>query len=311
VLNNIIHDCNLAGVGFNNKEWYYVIHNTVYNNAWTSGYQGSGIGLVVVQCIEKGVAQCASGNTYAGGTGTYTPSGMDLVYGKPFHIIVSGNVVYNNKIAANNPVGCGNHTDGNGIIMDTFFDETTLSIVYPYQSLVAGNVSFTNGARGVHVFRTSNVTVANNTVYGNGTDNCINGYYTGDLSMQGGSNNVWVNNVSQAVMSTNNAACGQYCGGRNSPLVAGDGAGVTSSNNTYSHNVLFGGLGVQLFDADVNYFSCSSNKCATDPQLINPTKTNFAIQLTSPAVGYGLPGYYLTGSPVDTGACSNVLATCQ
>jgi parallel beta-helix repeat protein len=266
---------------------------------------------VVVQCIEKGVAQCASGNTYAGGTGTYTPSGMDLTYGKPFHIVVSGNNVYNNMIAANNPVSCGSHTDGNGIIMDSFVDETTATLVYPYQSLVAGNVSYANGGRGIHVFRTSNVTVANNTVYGNGTDTCLNAYYLGDLSMAGGSNNVWVNNIAQTVMSANNAACGQYCGGRNSPLVAGDTAGFVDNNNTYSHNVVVGGAGVQLFANDVNYFTCSSNKCSTDPQLINPTKANFAIQLTSPAVGYGLPGYYLTGSPVDTGACSNVLASCQ
>jgi hypothetical protein len=48
-LNNIIHHCNLAGVNLSGKEWYYTIHNTIYHNSFSSGYQGSGIGYVVVQ----------------------------------------------------------------------------------------------------------------------------------------------------------------------------------------------------------------------------------------------------------------------
>src|SRR6202046_5328374 len=186
VLNNILHDCNLAGISFNNKEWYYVINNTIDHNSWTSGFQGSGLGFVVVQCVESGNSACASGSTYAGGTGTYVPSGMDLTYAPPFHNVVKGNNVFDNMIAATNPVGCGAHTDGNGIIMDTFLDETTLTLVYPFQTLITGNVSYDNGGRGIHVFRTSNVTVANNTVYGNGTDTCINAFWLADLSQAGG-----------------------------------------------------------------------------------------------------------------------------
>jgi hypothetical protein len=100
------------------------------------------------------------------------------------------------------------------------------------------------------------------------------------------------------------------CGGRNAPLVAGNGAGIIDSNNSYQHNVLYGGNGVQLFDNDVSTFSCSNNKCSTNPMLASPATNNYAIQSTSPAIGYGLPGYYLTSSPVDTGACSKALATC-
>ncbi len=40
-LNNLIHNCNESGVQFNNKEWFYVINNTIYNNSGSSGYQGS------------------------------------------------------------------------------------------------------------------------------------------------------------------------------------------------------------------------------------------------------------------------------
>ena len=145
ILDNIIHHCNLSGVSFNNKEWYYVQQNLVYHNSWTSGYQGSGISFVVTQCVEAKNPSCASGNTYSGSTGNYVPAGMDLTYMAPFHNVVSGNVVYDNRIASNNLVGCGAHTDGNGIIMDTFVDMSTFSIVYPYQTLLTQNISFSNG----------------------------------------------------------------------------------------------------------------------------------------------------------------------
>jgi parallel beta-helix repeat protein len=310
IINNVIHHCNLAGVSLNNKEWYYVQQNTVYHNSWTSGYQGSGISLVVVQCIEKQNKACASGATYSGGTGTYVPSGMDLTYMPNFHNVISGNIVYNNMIAANNPVACGAHTDGNGIIMDTFFDMATLSIVYPYQTLVSSNISFSNGGRGVHVFRTSNVTVANNTTFGNGTDTCINAYYLADLSQAGGSNNVWINNIAQSQETPANPACGTYCGNRNTPFVAGNGAGVADENNTYADNVTFGGYGVQLFNNDTSYFSCSSNKCGTNPMMANPISGNFALVSASPVLNYGKLLSYVPTQAAYTGACSSALESC-
>ena len=310
IINNIIHHCNLAGVSFNNKEWYYVQQNIVYHNSWTSGYQGSGISFVVVQCIEKQNKACASGATYSGGTGAYVPSGMDLTYMPNFHNVVSGNIVYNNMIAANNPVACGAHTDGNGIIMDTFLDNSTLSIVYPYQTLVSSNISFSNGGRGIHVFRTSNVTVANNTAFSNGTDNCINAYFLADLSQAGGTNNVWINNIAQSEETAANPSCGTYCGNRNTPFVAGNSAGVTDQNNTYADNVTFGGYGVQLFDNDSSYFSCSSNKCGTNPMMINPVRGNFALVSMSPVLNYGQLLSYVPAQVAYTGACSSTLESC-
>ncbi|HVJ50812.1 MAG TPA: hypothetical protein VM689_00005, partial [Aliidongia sp.] len=155
----------------------------------------------------------------------------------------------------------------------------------------------------------SNVTVANNTVYGNGTDNCMPGIAIGDLSMQGGSNNVWINNVAQAVLTPTNSACA-FCGGANAPLVAGNGDTFVDTNNTYANNVTYGGLGVQLFDNDVNYFSCASNKCDTNPMLVSPAGSNFAVQANSPTIGYGQVVSLLQASPVFAGACSSLFTTC-
>jgi parallel beta-helix repeat protein len=245
-----------------------------------------------VQCIEQGNSNC-----YTSGPATdygYVPSGNDLSSAtpggySPFHNVVAWNSVYNNRIAPYNSVACGSHTDGNGIIMDTFLDLYSQTLVFPYQTLVSNNVSYYNGGRGVHVFRTSNVTVANNTVYNNGTDYCINAYYLADLSQSGGSNNLWINNAALSVLTaqyTGSAGCSmsgnEYCGARNAPLVAGDAAGITDSNNTYINNTTAGGQGVQLFNNDVNYFSCSNNHCSTNPLFESAT----AGALTSPVVVY-------------------------
>jgi parallel beta-helix repeat protein len=103
--------------------------------------------------------------------------------------------------------------------------------------LVYGNLAYANGGRGIHVFASANVTVANNTAYGNGMDTCINAYYLSDLSQAGGSNNIWINNVAQSVLTAANPTCvdaipdgvngkTSFCGNRNAPLVAGNGRGI-------------------------------------------------------------------------------------
>jgi hypothetical protein len=51
LLNNAVHHCNLSGISLAWKEWYYIINNEVYDNSFTSGWQGSGISLVVIECI--------------------------------------------------------------------------------------------------------------------------------------------------------------------------------------------------------------------------------------------------------------------
>jgi parallel beta-helix repeat protein len=315
VLNNIIHHCNLAGISLSGKEWYYSIHNTVYHNAWTSGFQGSGIGYVVVQCIEAGGKNCyTSGIAGIPASGySYVPSGNDVTFNPPagydpFHNVVAWNDVYDNRIASYNSIGCGNHTDGNGIIMDTFQDMFTNTLDYPYQTLVMYNTSHGNGGRGIHVFITSNTTVANNTVYGNGTDNCIPAVALGDLSQQGGANNVWVDNIAQTVQSPANSKC-QYCGGSNAPLATGNVGSVVDLNNTYSHNILYGGIGVQLYDNDVTYFSNTPEQVGVDPHLVNPAGSNFALQPNSTAIGYGATVPYLLPAS-DVGACPSASATC-
>jgi parallel beta-helix repeat protein len=327
-LNNIAHHCNVSGIGFNNKEWFYVIHNTVYHNSWSSGYQGSGISFVVLQCIEARGTNCYTSGipSVPSSDYNYTPSGNDVVFNPPagyypFHNVVAWNVAYNNRINYNNPVGCAYHTDGNGIIMDTFFDGFSNTLAYPYQTLVMNNVSYYNGGRGIHVFAASNVTVANNTVFNNITDTCFLGTAPGELSQQGGLHNVWINNLSKAVTNINNNACS---------MTAGNGRGVTDMNNSYYKQVINGVNGSPcIFDNDRTYFSCSNNKCNTDPGYVNatagvagvaggapaggtwiPGNANFAITTTSPAYNSAQRETYLPSQNTDAGACNHTLTTC-
>ena len=109
-----------------------------------------------------------------------------------------------------------------------------------------------------------------------------------------------------------------------------DPADTWSNNITQlqgGHNSCWGAFGQDaptgenpMWNADT--YSCSSNKCATNPLWANvgntsfgtettpPVGANFALQASSPAIGYGLPEPYLSPQSVDVGACYHTLASC-
>jgi len=123
VLNNLIHGYGQSGVQMNDGEYFYVLHNTIYNNANVScGAQGSGISLSALKA--------ASG---------YTPTAMDTAWG--FRNVVEFNESYNNTLTqcgtASNPY----NTDGNGIIFDTWDGSGTTFGPYAGSALAATEVS--------------------------------------------------------------------------------------------------------------------------------------------------------------------------
>ncbi len=311
VMNNIIHGYGQAGVNINDGDYFYVLHNTVYNNAGvTCDAQGSGIGMVVEKAAPN-----------------YTPSGMDLTYKSPFHIVVSYNISHDNIMTA-----CGSgtdpyDTDGNGIIMDTFNNAGAGNILYPFQSLVSFNSVYNNGAKGIQIFRTSNVTAANNTAYNNNLDPYDTAALRGEITVAGGAGNTIINNIAIALpaSSGSDARCAgvdytvspwlfpQPCPLQwNSPFGGGTSAGVVDANNSWSNNISLGGpaLGIgwnqgpsgnNIWAADS--FSCAINDCNIDPQLVSPSTGNFFLTLpTSPALNFGLAESYLSASSVDVGA---------
>ncbi len=313
IINNIIHGYGQAGVGTGGGEYFFFLHNLAYDNVNVAcSAQGSGLGMVIARA-------------FAG----YTPTSADLVWA-PFHNVIEFNVAHDNIInqcgTASNPYD----TDGNGIIIDTFNNAGSTNIDYTYQTLVANNVTYNNGGKGVHVFRSDYVTIANNTAYNNNLDPFNSGIGRGEIDSFYGQNNVIINNIAYAVPAA--SPSDPRCDGVNytntapytCPLmtnVAFDGASTPgTTSNVWSNNLSFGGAPPYGWGPDGNIMlspdtmNCSAgtdpNQCNIDPNFVNVPGSNFALQSGSPAIAYGQTQPYLPASAIDAGACPSALTQC-
>jgi hypothetical protein len=92
----------------------------------------------------------------------------------------------------------------------------------------------------------------------------------------------------------------------NAPFLGGNPRG----QNSWSFNIAWGNDPV-MYDTD--QFSAAENLVDTDPRLVDPAGSNFALQSGSPAIGAGTEVPYWppsTPGTVDIGACAASLATC-
>lgn len=316
VLNNLIHGFGQSGVQMNDGEYFYVLHNHIYGNSHvTCDAQGSGISFAVPKAFTS-----------------YGPTADDTVNPNPligtfgsFHNVVAWNVLHGNALTQCGTASSEYDTDGEGIIMDTFDNQGTTNVLYPDQTLVAYNIAYQNGGRGIEVFRTSFVTVANNTTYDNMLDPFDNATSRGDITISGGHNNTVVNNIAYPIPAT--SVSDPRCQSTNPcylmdnvAFLGGSAAGETDANNVWTHNISFGGTppyvnqsGNAIFSPDTINCTLSGsnpNQCNVDPKLVNAASFNFALQTGSVAIGYGLSQTYLTGQPTDVGACNAALSSC-
>jgi parallel beta-helix repeat protein len=312
VINNIIHGFGQSGIDMGGGEYLYYIHNLSYANSHvTCDAQGSGIGIVIPRAATD-----------------YTPTTMDNQYA-PFHNLVMWNVSRDNMLTE-----CGNatspyDTDGNGIIMDNFNNNST-GIAYPYQTLVANNIVYGNGGGGVKAFFSSFVTIANNTAYNNNLDPFNVGTGRGEIGTFAGNHNTFLNNIAYPLPAT--AASDPRCKGvsnqspapcplmLNAAFVGGDWTGGDQTTNIWSKNISFGGTppwgwgpqGNAMLNA--NAMNCGTgtnpNKCNVNPLQVNPAAGNFALQSGSPAIGYGSAESYLSSQSLDAGACDHRSSAC-
>jgi hypothetical protein len=330
VLNNLIHGYGQSGVQMNDGEYFYVIHNTVYNNSnATCDAQGSGISFVVLKAVSG-----------------YTPTAMDTAWG--FRNVIEFNESYNNILTQCGTAGNPYDTDGNGIILDTWDGSGTTFGPYAGSGLVAFNVVYQNGGKGIQLLRNSAaaITIANNTAYDDNLDPYNNATARGEINIAGSVNTTIINNIAYSLPATSpndprcqgvsysispwnlpypcplqmNAAIqsGPYTGS------GGTDISVINSGNTFTHNVTYGGtppygwglLGNSIYvgGGSTDSMNCStgtnSNQCNVNPQLVTPASGNFALGAGSPATGYGLPASYLPAPAVDAGACFDTLASC-
>lgn len=142
IIGNDIHDFAEAGVSALEVNHITIIGNRTYRNSKHGCHSGSGITLAYL--VDGG--------------------GPDNHDGYSNYVV--GNVSYENE---NISLQCFSDnlgpliTDGNGIIVD----QNDLSGQYSARTLIADNVVYDNGGRGIMVFESSRVDVVNNLAYNN------------------------------------------------------------------------------------------------------------------------------------------------
>ncbi len=235
VANNTIHGFPVGGYGSQKISHAMIINNTIYENSYWNDNQGSGISIWRPQ--HHGFGDDANGYS-------------DYIVGNT--VYANQNKVYGSGIGFPN-----NMTDGNGIILD----QNNLT-GYTLRTLIANNVVFNNGGKGIHVFMSSHVDVYNNTTMHNS--------WTGELT------------GTRAEIDTYDARDVRIANNIAWPHSGTDGIVVKNSTNVSNYNNLVVGGQVSSNDRRV-----TSNPGLTNPTT-NPASADFSLQSWSPAIDAGL-----------------------
>jgi parallel beta-helix repeat protein len=135
----IVHDCGGGGISTQTTDYITIEQNTVYNNAWYSPYDCSGISLGWNSNFDNDTTHC--------------------------RVFVRRNICFGNKNCIPAIQGGAVPTDGEGIIID-IQDGTAGNVpAYTGRMLLENNVVFNNGGDGITLFKTNHVDVINNTAY--------------------------------------------------------------------------------------------------------------------------------------------------
>jgi parallel beta-helix repeat protein len=249
---NRVHDCGAAGFGLIHTDYVTVMRNVVYNNAWLSPSDSSGIDLYQLTNVD----QMLQHN----------------------HNYIADNIVYGNanKVpkVAGTPV-----TDGNGIIIDdarhTQGGYLATAPAYTAGTLIENNIVFNNGGRAIHVFSSDNVTIRNNTTFMNNTDPTT-AVTSGEIEAMATGNVSIYNNILWAL---GNAQTGFEAQGSTN-LYVDYNLVYNTATTTYLRRNTGEQWGVHNMLANPLFVNASTN----------PSIANFEIEAASPAIGAGKPG---------------------
>jgi parallel beta-helix repeat protein len=274
IINNISHDNGGSGIAGAYGEFYLIQGNVCYGNAGYNDFHTSGISIF-------GANDVANDTTKPG-----------------FRNIIRNNICYNN-IEIDSPTP---HTDGNGIIIDDFENHFTRTGLYPYTTLVEGNLCFNNGSKGIQVFFSQFITVRNNTCWHNHVDQLNTGTWRGELSNAICDNNTWINNV---------AVCDPGINVNNRAIDDTDTEGG-NVNVVWYNNLTFNGTpgqsSIRLVGSNPSLTANApyNNIFGQNPLFVNPTTdpgaANFRLDAGSPALNAGTDQFGLYHIDLDGNA---------
>ena len=253
ILNNRIHDFGGSGIQMGRFDHVLIENNVVYNNANHKPNQSSGISLWQARAVDD-----APG----------------------YHIIVRNNRSYGNFNIVLNPKGVT--TDGNGIFTDDFWNSMVdpTNVVFPHRTLFENNLSYNNGGKGIHVFKSNHVDLFNNTAYHNNRDDKSIATWRAELSHAFADDTIWRNNIGVAkpgagILSWNRA------------ILIGK-SGNTVWENNISYNGTPGDISVRLDDASVTEaYMRENNLLGVDPLFADAPNQDFMLTAYSPAIDAG------------------------
>lgn len=162
--NSYLHGCGGAGVNSFGADWLAIQNNVCLNTSGAPGFQKSCFAIVVSQ------AGCPTYSLNCPPIVTgYDASICTVLAGqcRSYHQVIAGNWVQGSYEFGQPP----NRTDGNCIIMDTNVIRAsdgpglTNSGPYAFRALIANNIAFSCGGRGIHAFFSQHVDMVNNTSY--------------------------------------------------------------------------------------------------------------------------------------------------
>jgi parallel beta-helix repeat protein len=210
---------------------------------------------------------------------------MDAAW-SPYKIVVAYNIAHDNFNAQSG----SSNTDGNGIILDDWrHTQHPPHVSYLGGGLVLGNLTYRNGSKGIHAFLSENITIANNTAYGNNWDTHQTATWRAEISVQGGGGVEVYNNIAWAFPGPGILAF-------NVPFM---GHHAIAPTNVWANNIAYGANN-NFSGPDV--FPTRANRAGTDPLFTDAAGGDFTLQPGSPAIGFGRSGLHFPPSPIDSGA---------
>ncbi len=237
ITNCEIFEC-AGGVAGLEADYLRYENNVIYNNCWYTIYGGSGISNL---------------NSW----------NYDDHNSTEYSMIIKNNILFGNQLFV--PwVGPCKIYDGNGIIIDSESNEGKNFSAYSGKTLIENNVVYNNGGRGIHVYKSANVDIINNTSYFNCKSPEIS---DGEITIQNASNIRVFNNI----------------------MVARDNQ---RANNRYQSpaNIFFGNNLIYNATSSKIGFTNETDIVGENPEFVNPDPDdpNLTLKEDSPARNAGI-----------------------